>query len=306
MPLRKDLLLPQFEVTLAGSKIPDSLRVLPSGCVIEITFLPPKTPVGYNPSERVTGMLESCRELKKLGYQPYPHLAARALDGKSLDMALEGLRGISDSVFLIAGDYNPASPPEFPDSIHLARAILSKGNPFKEIGFAAYPADRHPTIKRADLRAALKEKASIAREHSETTVYFQTQFCFDPEEVVRLGIDIRKLDESLTLRTGVLVPSGINTLRRLISLTGYGAMDIVAKKPDLAFAVTASAILDTLPENLSKKVSQLFPKYRYEPNDFLRQLSENPRLDQSGISGVYFYTMNNFKGSARLYSQLST
>lgn len=305
MLLRKDLVLPQFEVSLNGSSIPDRLKLLPPESTVEITFLPPKNAGSYDPCDRVRQMISACRQISDLGYTPYPHLAARALDSAALDLALKSFGGLADRVFLIAGDFNPQDPPLFPDSVSLAGEIFRRGNPFSSIGFAAYPEYRHPGITKDRLKEAVVDKNKLAGEHPEVKFSFQTQFCFNPGEVVGLGMDLKKSGTELPLDVGVLVPAGVKTLRRLIGLTGYNPLEVALQKPDLAIAITTSLVQEKLPVKMAEMMSTLLPKFQYCPEQFIDRLSKNPDLDKTNIRGIYFYTMNNFQGSADLYQTLT-
>lgn len=305
MLLRKDFVLPQFEVSLNGPSVPDRLKALPPQSTVEITFLPPKNTGTYSPSEKVSQLITACRRVSDLGYKAYPHLAARALNNDSLDLALKGLDGLADRVFLIAGDFNPQDPPLFPDSVFLAREIFKRGNPFSDIGFAVYPDYRHPAIDKLRLKEAAADKNSLAREHPEVNFSFQTQFCFKPGEIVKLGQNLKQSGIEIPIDVGVLVPAGLKTLRRLISLIGYNALDVVLQKPDLALAVGVSIIQDKLPVKAGDIINSFFPKFLYRPENFIEKLLTHPDLDQTNIRGIYFYTMNNFQGSAGLYQSLT-
>ncbi len=195
--VRSLLLRPEFELLPFRSTI-DQIEFLPNAAKVTITASPAK---GIEPT------LEYATALAQRRIEVAPHIAARSIgDRAHLSQVLDTLAAADiRRIFVIGGDAKEAG--EFPDALSLIQAIEALGDPFAEIGVAAYP-DGHPFIPDDLLRQALKDKQPYAS-------YMTTQMCFDPVIISNWIAEVRAAGITLPIHVGM---PGIAPLHKLISI----------------------------------------------------------------------------------------
>ena len=124
--------------------------------------------------------IEAAARLRKAGFEPVPHLAARGFAStRALDDFLARMSGEAGAVRLlvIAGDREEPTG-EFRSAIEVIDGGALQRHGICEIGVAGYP-DGHPRLLQQDLDRALADKIRAA-ESTGLAVHIVTQFCHFP------------------------------------------------------------------------------------------------------------------------------
>jgi methylenetetrahydrofolate reductase (NADPH) len=187
-------------------------------------FIAPGKPVYINfaPGDSPAGTVEAARQLKRAGFHPVPHIAARHLTGKAqLDDFLARLHAEAgvDEALVIAGDrVQPAGP--FHSSLQLIESGAFEKHGITRIGIAGYP-EGHPKISPRALDDALRLK--IARAHlAGLAPTIVTQFVFDAQPILDWLRRIRGDGIAAPLRVGLAGPASIGTLTKYALRCGIG------------------------------------------------------------------------------------
>ena len=125
------------------------------------------------------------KAIRAAGFEPVPHLAARKFASReALADLLAGLKSEASvrHVLVIAGDSDAARGP-FASSIEVIESGLLQRNGITGIGIGGHP-DGHPRIPSEGLDLALANKIEAAQQ-SGLSVEIVTQFCFDPQTIIR-------------------------------------------------------------------------------------------------------------------------
>lgn len=89
--------------------------------------------------------LDVSETLVREGYRVVPHLAARMVPSSAaLAEIVDRLRGLGVTELFVPGG-DETDPGEFPDALHMLRALYELDHPFTRIGITGYP-EPHPTI----------------------------------------------------------------------------------------------------------------------------------------------------------------
>ncbi|HEV2263471.1 MAG TPA: methylenetetrahydrofolate reductase [Stellaceae bacterium] len=186
-------------------------------------FLAPGTPVYVNfaANDSYHAVVETTARLKRAGFCPVPHVAARYLTGPTqLDDFLARAVGTGvDRVLVIAGDLDrPAGP--FHSSLELIETGLLSKHGIRTVGIAGYP-EGHPKIATATLDAALAAK--LRRLQSDGIApYIVTQFCFDAAPIVGWLARMRAAGIAVPAHVGLAGPASIATLAKFAMHCGIG------------------------------------------------------------------------------------
>lgn len=186
-------------------------------------FLAPGTPIYVNfaPNDSYHAVVEAAARLKRVGFSPVPHVAARYLTGPTqLDDFLARAVGAGvDRVLVVAGDLDrPAGP--FHSSLELIETGLLGKYGIRTVGIAGYP-EGHPKIATATLDAALAAK--LRRLQSDGIAsYIVTQFCFDAAAIIGWLARMRAAGVAAPVRVGLAGPASIATLAKFAMRCGIG------------------------------------------------------------------------------------
>jgi methylenetetrahydrofolate reductase (NADPH) len=123
--------------------------LLPAGTRVAIPHLD---------GDDVPALVEAARTVRKWGFVPVPHLAARRLRSAA---GLAALGEVTDRLFVVGGDPELARGP-FPDALALIRSGLLTEHGFAAVGLPGYPSG-HPVIGDEDLWADLAAKSDALR-----------------------------------------------------------------------------------------------------------------------------------------------
>lgn len=204
-----------FEVAardLAGLQA--AAEFLPPGAAVSITWLPNETD-----ATRVAAAVA----IRKAGFEPVPHIAARRLASReAFARFLGSLRdeaGVTQAL-LVAGDLAHAQGP-FSSSLEALRTGAFEAAGFTSIGLAGHP-ERHPAVDQGILERALDAKIERVREGG-MDCFVISQFCFAAQPIVSWMSQVRSRHPDLPVRVGLAGPASLKTLLRFAAFCGVGA-----------------------------------------------------------------------------------
>ena len=187
-------------------------------------FLAPGTEVFISSPPAVShhDIVSAAVALRRHGFEPVPHVAARALVGftqfNDLLARAAGEAGVRRAL-VIGGDLEPPAGP-FHASLDLLVLGLFEKYGFTRLDLAGYP-EGHPRIAEATLDHALEAKLALPRRAGiEPRVV--TQFVFDAAPVLAWSRALREREPSLPVRIGLAGPASIATLARYAVRCGIG------------------------------------------------------------------------------------
>jgi methylenetetrahydrofolate reductase (NADPH) len=195
-------------------------------------FVAPGTRVSitYLPGEEMKERLGAAIAVRRHGFIPVPHIAARSLASeRALETYLEQLaiEANIDQVFVIAGDLpQPQGPYE--DALAVIRTGRLARYGVRRVGIAGYP-EGHPRIAGPELSQALSVKLRTLTELGHD-IEIVTQFAFESDPVLKWLRDIREHGVSSPVRIGVAGPASLTTLIRFAAHCGVGVSARVLQK----------------------------------------------------------------------------
>lgn len=199
----------------------DGLRAaapfLPAGATVSIAWVPKDGRDDHD--QRVA----AAAALRRAGFDPLPHVAARRLASRDeLDRLLGRLADEAGvrRAFLVGGDVTRAEGP-FASSLDVLRSGLLERRGFQGVGIAGYP-EGHSDILAGMLASetAAKVEAALSRGLDPLIV---TQFCFDAGPIVDWVVRLRRIQPDLPVRIGLAGPASIRALIRFAAICGLGA-----------------------------------------------------------------------------------
>jgi methylenetetrahydrofolate reductase (NADPH) len=272
----------------AGVAPDDIARVL-NGFSIEATFpdqaeldaLKAMAPAGTHvylscpPNQEPERLVEYARAVRANGFEPVPHLTARAYTGADhVERVLARLTaeaGVT-CVLVIAGDRD-VSAGAFGGALDLIESGLLQKNGIREIGISGYP-DGHPKIDDATLASVLMKKLDAAAKRN-LSVHIATQFCFDAEPILNWLRRLRGEGIGVPIRIGVAGPTSMRALMRYALRCGVRA---------------------SLKGMLNPKITQLLGEAA--PDGIIRALGEAEDRDQIGPLAIHFFSFGGLAATA--------
>ncbi len=192
-------------------------------------------------------IVAACVKLRRAGFTPMPHIAARRL--ASFTQARDFLRRAAveaevKDVLIIGGDPAHSVGP-FCDSLELLATGLVEDHGVRHVAFGGYP-EGHPSIDRHSLDKALRAKLALARAHS-LEVSLITQFGFEAVPIERWIRSLRDDDILCPIRIGIAGPASVATLAKFAVRCGIGASLRALGRGQTAFA---RILTETAPDAL--------------------------------------------------------
>lgn len=180
-------------------------------------------------------IVAACARLRRAGFVPVPHIAARRL--ASFTQASDFLQravGEADveSVLLIGGDDSPAGP--FRAALDLLATGALERCGIRQVALAGYP-EGHPAIDATALAAALKAKVLLARQAG-LGVSLITQFGFEAAPILRWIAGLRADGIECPVHVGIAGPASVATLAKFAIRCGIGASLRALARGHTAFA----------------------------------------------------------------------
>ena len=254
----------------SAAKVEDFREVLRPGSTVFITFLP-----GSNFDDTIA----VAARLRKEGFNPVPHLAARSIPSATfLDENLGKLRDEADinEVLTIAGAVDEPVG-EFSDSMQVLNTGLMDKHGIKKIGVAGHP-EGSPDMSDKAIASALKWKNDFAA-RSNAELYVVTQFCFEVEPIIAWDKAMRAAGNSLPIRIGIPGIASIKTLLNYSKACGIGnSIDFLKKQArNVAKLMTVSA-----------------------PDKLISDLASYKATDpECGLIGCHMYPLGGVKKTAK-------
>ena len=254
----------------SAAKVEDFREVLRPGTTVFITFLP-----GSNFEDTIA----VAARLRKEGFNPVPHLAARSIPSAAfLDENLRRLRNEADinEVLTIAGAVEEPVG-EFSDSMQVLNTGLIDKHGIKKIGVAGHP-EGSPDMSDDAITAALNWKNDFA-DRSDAELYIVTQFCFEVEPIIAWDKAMKAAGNTLQIRIGLPGIATIKTLLNYSKACGIGNSINFLKKQarNVAKLMTASA-----PDKLI--------------SDLVKYKNSDP---ECGVMGCHMYPLGGIKKTAK-------
>ena len=251
-----------IEVTPAGAgKVESFGDALAPGTDVNVTFLP-----GSDPADTA----RVAARLRDEGMHPIPHIAARSIHDKAqLERILKALKSEAsvDEVLIIGGGVdNPVG--DFASSMDILETGLIQDHGIGKIGVSGHP-EGSPDIPADALASALAWKNEFAKKEG-LSLYIETQFCFEAEQVLAWERDIRAAGNALPIRIGIPGPATIKTLFRFAQISGIGpSMRFISKQAkNVAKLLTVQApdlLLADLAKGMAEDKDCLLAHFHYYP-----------------------------------------
>ena len=201
------------EISSRGHEIAKLREHFAAGTDVTITFLP-----GDNYSHNV----ETAAALRRAGYNPVPHIAAREMTSReTLADFLARARGEADisRILLIAGDVAAAKGP-FKSTRDIAASGLLEAHDIRSVSIAGHP-EGHPYLELPDALDGLKAWHDWGR-RTGTRVDIVTQFCFESAPILEWIGALDKAGIDLPVIIGLAGPATPATLTKFALRCGIG------------------------------------------------------------------------------------
>ena len=257
--IRQDLQKSYMEI-IPVPGIEDKLDSLPSDMYLAVTC---------SPTKGVDETLELSEKLIEKGFKVTPHIASKCVSGeKHLEAIIKKLDELGiESIFVPGGD-RPEPMGDFNNALDLLKALKKLGHNLNKIGMAAHP-EGHPDVSDEILMEALEEKKDLAD-------FIVTQMCFDAEILNDWMNQIHK--KGIELPVWVGLPGVIERGRLLKTSLRIGVGDslrFLRKKSQVATELMKSSI--------------------YNPDDLVRDITEQIDINDSKLAGYHIYCFNQIE-----------
>jgi len=257
--IRQDLQKSYMEI-IPVPGIEDKLDSLPSEMYLAVTC---------SPTKGVDETLELSEKLIERGFKVTPHIASKCVSGeKHLEAIIKKLDELGiESIFVPGGD-RPEPMGDFNNALDLLKALKKLGHNLSKIGMAAHP-EGHPDVSDEILMEALEEKKDLAD-------FIVTQMCFDAEILNDWMNQIQK--KGIELPVWVGLPGVIERGRLLKTSLRIGVGDslrFLRKKSQVATELMKSSI--------------------YNPDDLVRDITEQIDINDSRLAGYHIYCFNQIE-----------
>jgi len=200
-------------------------------------LLAPGTTVFVNHPPSVThhDIVAACARLRRAGFVPVPHVAARRL--ASFTQASDFLQRAAgeaavERILLIGGDDSPVGP--FRASLDLLATGVVERHGIAQVSFGGYP-EGHPAIDANTLDVALQAKVALARQGG-LAISLVTQFGFEAQPILRWIAAQRAHGMDCPVHVGVAGPATVATLAKFAIRCGIGASLRALARGHTAFA----------------------------------------------------------------------
>lgn len=197
----------------SAAKVASFADHLAPGTTVNVTFLP---------GSDIEDTIAVATRLRREGFEPVPHIAARSLtDSAMLDRTLGRLAdaaGVTQVLVIAGGLDRPLGP--FASSMDMLVTGLFEVHGISRIGVAGHP-EGSPDIDETGLKDALLWKNRFAAERG-LDLYIETQFCFDAAAIIAWDKRIRSWGNTLPIHLGVPGLATLKTLLKFAQMSGIG------------------------------------------------------------------------------------
>jgi methylenetetrahydrofolate reductase (NADPH) len=201
------------EVSSRGHQLQELSDHFASGTDVTITFLP---------GDNYRHNLETAAALRRAGFNPVPHIAAREMSSReALDDFLARARGEAEvaRILLIAGDVAAAKGP-FKSSLDVAASGLIEARCIAGVSVAGHP-EGHPFL---DGDVAFESLAAWREWGRRSGIYVNvvTQFCFESAPILGWIGELNRRSIELPVIVGLAGPATPATLTKFALRCGIG------------------------------------------------------------------------------------
>lgn len=192
----------------------------------------PDAPIAipYLPGESNEMRVAAARAVRRLGFEPMPHVSARRVASSA-----EFEEFLSQAVFdagierclVVAGDRSSPLGP-YPDSASMIATGMFERSGIKVVGVGGHP-EGHRAMSEAQCWSVLESKCRSIEDRGMAPLIV-TQFAFDADVVLSWLKELRTRGLDYPVRIGVPGPAGIATLARFAAQCGVGASASVLAK----------------------------------------------------------------------------
>jgi len=253
------------EVSSRGHQLQELRDKFARGTDVTITFLP-----GDNYRHNV----ETASALRRAGYNPVPHVAAREMPSReALDDFLARARGEADvtRIVLIAGDLALAKGP-FRSSLDVCASGLIEASGILSVSVAGHP-EGHPFLDDAATFKLLQGWQDFSRD-SGIHIDILTQFCFESAPILHWLGQLKTHGVALPVIIGLAGPATPATLTKFALRCGIGNSMRALRNQIGRFG---RLLIDTGPDNV------------------MRGLESAPREATSAISGFHLFPFGGLR-----------
>ena len=201
------------EISSDGHHLPALKDNFERGTSVTITFLP---------GDNYRRNIETAASLRRAGYNPVPHIAAREMISRgALDDFLERVRGEADvtRILVIAGDVAAAKGP-FKSSLDVCHSGLIEAHGIVSVNVAGHP-EGHPYLAPQNAFKALGEWRDWGRQAG-VRVEVMTQFCFESAPILAWISELEAHGGGLPVIVGLAGPATPATLIKFALRCGIG------------------------------------------------------------------------------------
>ena len=186
-------------------------------------FLMPNTwiYITYLPNETQKNIFNTAKKIKDEGFNPIPHLPARAIKNfNELENYIGNLSEIAgvDKILIIGGTGSQKG--NISSSIEILKTGLIDKFNYAQIGLAGHP-DGNPDINEQDLDKAIIDKNNFAKK-TDAKLYLVTQFFFEALSFIKWEKHLKTLGNQLEIHAGIPGPANIKTLITFAKSCGIG------------------------------------------------------------------------------------
>jgi len=253
------------EVSSRGQGLAELRDNFAAGIDVTITFLP---------GDNFRGNADIARDLRRAGFNPVPHIAARELPSReALNDFVARLRSEADvrRVLLIAGDVAAARGP-FKAGRDVAATGLLEAHGISHVSIAGHP-EGHPFLGEAATFAGLQAWRDWSRE-SGRRVDIVTQFCFEAAPILQFLHQLDTRSINLPVVIGLAGPATPATLTKFALRCGIGNSMRALRGQIGRFG---RLLVDT------------------GPDDVMRGLEAAPREARASISGFHLFPFGGLR-----------
>jgi methylenetetrahydrofolate reductase (NADPH) len=201
------------EVSARGDQLQALRDHFAEGTEVTITFLP---------GDNYRHNIETAAALRRAGFNPVPHIAAREIASReALDDFLGRARGEAGvtRLLLVAGDVVAAKGP-FKSSHDVAASGLIEAHGIARLSVAGHP-EGHPYLSAASSFKALKAWQDWGREVN-IRIDVLTQFCFESAPILDWLGELDAHGVKLPVIVGLAGPATVATLTKFALRCGIG------------------------------------------------------------------------------------
>jgi methylenetetrahydrofolate reductase (NADPH) len=201
------------EVSSRGHQVQELRDNFRGGTDVTITFLP---------GDNYRHNIETATALRRAGYNPVPHIAAREMPSReALDDFLTRARGEADvtRVVLIAGDVAIAKGP-YRASFDVCASGLIEARGIARVSVAGHP-EGHPYLETANALKVLEAWRDWAAQ-TKIQVDVVTQFCFESAPILGWIAELEARGVRLPVIVGLAGPATPATLTKFALRCGVG------------------------------------------------------------------------------------